>query len=129
MGSLLSTLAVLCILDAGERAEVREHFLGPVMYLAAVDPLNAHWSPYLVYDGQQRLTTVTLILEALARHLKDDTAPDGFEPAQTRRARARSEPSPQSDAERTRPAIPPRPSSRPSPTPCSSVTNGSGILP
>ena len=72
------------ILDAGERADVREHFLGPVMYLAAVDPLNAHWSPYLVYDGQQRLTTVSLILEALARHLKDDTAPDGFEPAQIR---------------------------------------------
>ena len=45
------------ILDAGERADVREHFLGPVMYLAVVDPLNAHWSPYLVYDGQQRLTT------------------------------------------------------------------------
>ena len=72
------------ILDAGERADVREHFLGPVMYLAAVDPLNAHWSPYLVYDGQQRLTTVSLILEALARHLKDDAAPDGFEPAQIR---------------------------------------------
>ena len=72
------------ILDAGERADVREHFLGPVMYLAAVDPLNAHWSPYLVYDGQQRLTTVSLILEALARHLRDDTAPDGFEPAQIR---------------------------------------------
>ena len=63
---------------------MREHFLGPVMYLAAVDPLNAHWSPYLVYDGQQRLTTVTLILKALARHLKDDTAPDGFEPVQIR---------------------------------------------
>ena len=72
------------ILDAGDRADVREHFLGPVMYLAAVDPLNAHWSPYLVYDGQQRLTTVSLILEALARHLRDDAAPDGFEPAQIR---------------------------------------------
>ena len=72
------------ILDAGERGDVREHFLGPVMYLAAVDPLNAHWSPYLVYDGQQRLTTVSLILEALARHLRDDAAPDGFEPAQIR---------------------------------------------
>ncbi len=72
------------ILDAGERDEVREHFLGPVMYLAAVDPLNAHWSPRLVYDGQQRLTTVTLILKALARHLKDDDAPDGFEADQIR---------------------------------------------
>ena len=72
------------ILDAGERADVREHFLGPVMYLAVVDPLNANWSPYLVYDGQQRLTTVSLILEVLARQLKDNAAPDGFEPAQIR---------------------------------------------
>ena len=72
------------ILDAGDRADVREHFLGPVMYLAAIDPLNAHWSPYLVYDGQQRLTTVSLILKALARHLRDDAAPDGFESAQIR---------------------------------------------
>ena len=28
------------ILDAGERADVREHFLGPGMYRAAVDPLE-----------------------------------------------------------------------------------------
>ena len=72
------------ILDAGERQDVREHFLGPIMYVAAVDPLNAHWAPCLVYDGQQRLTTITLILRALSRHLKDDTAPDGFGPDQIR---------------------------------------------
>ena len=72
------------ILDAGERGDVREHFLGPVMYVAAVDPLNAHWAPCLVYDGQQRLTTVTLILKALARHLKEGAAPEGFEPEQIR---------------------------------------------
>ena len=75
------------ILDAGERADLREHFLGPVICLATVDPRNAHWSPYLVYDGQQRLTTVTLILEALARHVKDN-APDGFEPDQNARSGA-----------------------------------------
>ena len=72
------------ILDAGERQDVREHFLGPIMYVAAVDPLNAHWAPCLVYDGQQRLSTVTLILKVLSRHLKDDTAPDGFGPDQIR---------------------------------------------
>ena len=72
------------ILDAGERQDVREHFLGPVMYIAAVDPLNAHWAPYMVYDGQQRLTTITLILKALSRHLEDHTAPDGFQPDQIR---------------------------------------------
>ena len=72
------------ILDAGERGDVREHFLGPVMYVAAVDPLNADWAPCLVYDGQQRLTTITLILKALAGHLKEDAAPEGFEPEQIR---------------------------------------------
>ena len=72
------------ILDAGERQDVREHFLGPVMYIAAVDPLNAHWAPFMVYDGQQRLTTITLILKALSRHLEDHTAPDGFQPDQIR---------------------------------------------
>ena len=72
------------ILDAGERQDVREHFLGPIMYVVAVDPLNAHWAPCLVYDGQQRLTTITLILKVLSRHLKDDTAPDGFGPDQIR---------------------------------------------
>ena len=36
------------ILDAGERQDVREHFLGPIMYVAAVDPLNAHWAPCLI---------------------------------------------------------------------------------
>ena len=35
-------------------------------------------SPLLVIDGQQRLTTVTLILEALARQLGDSEPVDGF---------------------------------------------------
>ena len=70
------------ILDAGERQDVREHFLGPIMYVAAVDPLNAHWAPFMVYDGQQRLTTITLILKTLSRHLGEGTAPDGFGPDQ-----------------------------------------------
>ena len=63
------------ILDAGERQDVREHFLGPIMYVAAVDPLNAHWAPCLVYDGQQRLSTVT-------------PDPQGALPAPERRHRA-----------------------------------------
>ena len=37
------------ILDAGERQDVREHFLGPIMYVAAVDPLNAHWCCFARY--------------------------------------------------------------------------------
>ena len=35
-------------------------------------------SPLLVIDGQQRLTTVTLLLEALSRHLGDSEPVEGF---------------------------------------------------
>lgn len=35
-------------------------------------------SPLLVIDGQQRLTTVMLIIEALARHVSDGEPVDGF---------------------------------------------------
>ena len=41
-------------------------------------------SPLLVIDGQQRLTTVMLILEALARHLGDGEPVDGFSPEKLR---------------------------------------------
>ena len=34
--------------------------------------------------ASKRLTTITLILKALSRHLKDDTVPDGFGPDQIR---------------------------------------------
>ena len=37
------------ILDAGERQDVREHFLGPIMYVAAVDPLCC-FAHYLTAD-------------------------------------------------------------------------------
>ena len=72
------------ILEAGESAGIREHFLGSVIYVAAGEAHVTQWSPLLVYDGQQRLTTVSLILEALARHLEGEDAPDGFEPGEIR---------------------------------------------
>ncbi len=72
------------ILEAGENTGIREHFLGSVIYLAAGEAHVTQWSPLLVYDGQQRLTTVSLILEVLARHLDGGKAPDGFEPGEIR---------------------------------------------
>ena len=68
------------ILDAGERSGKQDHFLGQVIYMQCDDDHVTLGSRALVFDGQQRLTTVSLMLEALARRLKDDDAPDGFNP-------------------------------------------------
>lgn len=51
---------------ADERAG---HFVGSVMYVQAGLYQASQASPLLVIDGQQRLTTVTLLLAALARRL------------------------------------------------------------
>ena len=44
------------------------HFVGSVVYVRKGDTGQ---TPLFVIDGQQRLTTVSLILEALARRLKN----------------------------------------------------------
>jgi uncharacterized protein with ParB-like and HNH nuclease domain/predicted transport protein len=65
------------ILRAGRREDVRAHFIGSVVYiddgLAPVTGLRQ----LMVIDGQQRLTTVSLLLTALARHLDGEPVP-GF---------------------------------------------------
>jgi uncharacterized protein with ParB-like and HNH nuclease domain len=55
------------ILRAGRDETVRGHFVGSVVY--AQDGLYqaAGIQPLLVIDGQQRLTTVTLLILALAK--------------------------------------------------------------
>ena len=67
------------ILRAGNNDKISDHFIGSIVYIkegtyqASVRPL------LLVIDGQQRLTTVSLIIEALARQLGDDAGPiNGF---------------------------------------------------
>ncbi|OOC21990.1 hypothetical protein BZK27_07170 [Helicobacter pylori] len=45
------------------------HFIGSILY-ARVD--DTHSSPLLIIDGQQRLTTITLLFIALRDHLNDE---------------------------------------------------------
>lgn len=45
------------------------HFIGSILY-ARVD--DTHSSPLLIIDGQQRLTTITLLLIALRNHSSDE---------------------------------------------------------
>ncbi len=67
------------ILRAGSNDQINAHFIGSIVYIEKGLYQVSSQSPMLVIDGQQRLTTVSLILEALARQLGDTAEPmDGF---------------------------------------------------
>ncbi|MDQ6909491.1 MAG: DUF262 domain-containing protein [Actinomycetota bacterium] len=66
------------IMRAGRDDDVSAHFVGSVVYIEKGLYQVSTQSPLLVIDGQQRLTTVTLLLEALARRLGDTEPVDGF---------------------------------------------------
>lgn len=66
------------ILRTGGNDAISAHFVGAIVYIEKGLYQVSSQSPLLVIDGQQRLTTVMLILEALARHLGDTEPVDGF---------------------------------------------------
>ena len=66
------------ILRTGQNDDISAHFVGSIVYIEKGLYHVSSQSPLLVIDGQQRLTTVSLILEALSRHLGDTEPLDGF---------------------------------------------------
>lgn len=66
------------ILRTGQSDAIFAHFVGSIVYVEKGLYHVTSQSPLLVIDGQQRLTTVTLLIEALARSLGDDEPLDGF---------------------------------------------------
>src|SRR6476659_2845486 len=66
------------IVRAGERDDVSAHFVGSIVYIERGLYHVSAQSPLLVIDGQQRLTTVSLLIAALAKALGDDEPIDGF---------------------------------------------------
>ena len=66
------------VMRAGSREDVTGHFVGSVVYIEEGMSQVTSQSPVLVIDGQQRLTTVTLLLEALARRVGDGEPVPGF---------------------------------------------------
>jgi len=66
------------IIRAGKNEAIPVHFIGSIVYVEQGLSQVTHQSPVLVIDGQQRLTTVTLLLEALARALDDTEPVEGF---------------------------------------------------
>ena len=77
------------IVRAGSTPTLGSHFTGSIVYVAKDQSTNTSAEPDLIIDGQQRVTTVTLLLAALAARL--DTLPedqrepwDGFSPKKIR---------------------------------------------
>ncbi|MCQ2684699.1 DUF262 and DUF1524 domain-containing protein [Helicobacter pylori] len=57
------------IIKIGGNDKMNGHFIGSILY-ARVD--DTHSSPLLIIDGQQRLTTITLLFIALRNHSSDE---------------------------------------------------------
>jgi uncharacterized protein with ParB-like and HNH nuclease domain/predicted transport protein len=77
------------ILRAGANKQLGAHFTGSVVYVAKGQGNIALAEPDLIIDGQQRVTTVTLLLAALAERLEqlpeEQREPtDGFSPKKIR---------------------------------------------
>ena len=66
------------ILRTGGSEAIPAHFTGSIVYIEKGLYQVTSQSSLLVIDGQQRLTTVMLILEALGRHVGDGEPVDGF---------------------------------------------------
>jgi uncharacterized protein with ParB-like and HNH nuclease domain/predicted transport protein len=71
-------------LRAGSSDTIAVHFIGSIVYVEQGLSQVTHQAPLLVIDGQQRLTTVSLLIEALARALGDGEPVDGFSAAKLR---------------------------------------------
>lgn len=66
------------ICRAGSNEHMKAHFVGSIVYIANGLHQVANAAPLLVIDGQQRLTTVMLLLAALKRALGATEPVDGF---------------------------------------------------
>lgn len=66
------------IVRCGASDRIVVHFVGSIVYVESGLSQVTHQAPLLVIDGQQRLTSVTLLLAALAKAVGDAEPFDGF---------------------------------------------------
>src|SRR5271163_1421200 len=66
------------VVRSGSNDAVSTHFVGSIVYIEEGLSQVTMQSPLLVIDGQQRLTTVTLLIAALAEALGDSEPVEGF---------------------------------------------------
>jgi uncharacterized protein with ParB-like and HNH nuclease domain/predicted transport protein len=72
------------IIRAGANDDIAVHFIGSIVYVEQDLSQVSHQSPLLVIDGQQRLTTLSLLIEAMARVIGDREPVKGFSAAKLR---------------------------------------------
>jgi len=60
------------ILRIGQNDEIQSYFLGSIVYMRSEDAPIGTVSRFLVIDGQQRLTTLTLLILALGRSVNQE---------------------------------------------------------
>lgn len=72
------------ILRSGADDAITVHFVGSIVYIEKADSNLTTMEPLLVIDGQQRLTTITLLIAALAKALGETEPVDGFSPRKLR---------------------------------------------
>lgn len=85
------------IIRTGKNDKVSAHFIGSIVYVEKGLYSVSAQSPLLVIDGQQRLTTVSLLIAALSQVLGDTEPLDGFS---TRKLRNYYLLNPEEDGER-----------------------------
>ncbi|HEY5511443.1 MAG TPA: DUF262 and DUF1524 domain-containing protein [Prolixibacteraceae bacterium] len=66
------------IVRSGKNDNTSVHFIGSIVYVEQGLSQVTHQAPLLVIDGQQRLTTVSLLLSAIAEAVADSEPFDGF---------------------------------------------------
>lgn len=66
------------ILRCGSSDKIPVHFIGSIVYIESGLSQVTHQAPLLVIDGQQRLTTLTLMLAAMAEAVAEGEPLDGF---------------------------------------------------
>jgi uncharacterized protein with ParB-like and HNH nuclease domain len=66
------------IVRAGRNDAISAHFIGSIVYIEAGLSTITSQSPLLVIDGQQRLTTLSILISALTKALVESEPLDGF---------------------------------------------------
>ena len=66
------------VVRSGLNKSISVHFIGSIVYVESGLSQVTHQAPLLVIDGQQRVTSLTLLLTALASAVEDTEPFDGF---------------------------------------------------